>query len=45
LIGSGARIVGVDVNELSPMLDTSGASTALTCKLIREILIALSINR
>jgi agmatinase len=35
------NIVGLDVNELNPMLDLSGASTALACKLIRELLIAL----
>jgi agmatinase len=35
------NIVGLDVNELNPMLDPSGASTALACKLIRELLIAL----
>lgn len=34
-------IVGLDVNELNPMLDQTGASTALACKLIRELLIAL----
>lgn len=33
------NIVGIDVNELSPMLDQSGASTALACKLLREILL------
>ena len=31
--------VGIDVNELCPMLDQSGASTALACKLLREILL------
>jgi agmatinase len=35
------NIVGLDVNELNPMLDATGASTALACKLIREVLIAL----
>ncbi|MDP3306381.1 MAG: agmatinase [Erysipelotrichaceae bacterium] len=38
---SGLNIVGLDVNELNPMLDTTGASTALASKLIRELLIAL----
>ncbi|MDP2813516.1 MAG: hypothetical protein Q8N92_03610 [Erysipelotrichaceae bacterium] len=33
--------MGLDVNELNPMLDTTGASTALASKLIRELLIAL----
>lgn len=35
------NIIGVDVNELAPMLDTSGASTALACKVVRELLLAL----
>lgn len=35
------HVVGLDVNELNPMLDATGASTALACKLIRELLIAL----
>ena len=39
------RIVGADVNELAPMLDTSGASTAVACKVVRELLLALLKNR
>ena len=35
------RIVGADVNELSPMLDASGMSTATACKVVRELLLAL----
>lgn len=35
------RIVGADVNELAPMLDTTGVSTATACKVLRELLIAL----
>ncbi len=35
-------IVGMDVNELSPHLDPSGASTAAACKVIRECLLELS---
>ncbi len=38
---SEANIVGVDVNELAPMLDTSGASTAMACKVLRELMLAL----
>lgn len=38
---SSANIVGADVNELSPMLDTSGASTALACKVVRELILAI----
>ena len=37
-----ARIVGADVVELSPHYDASGASTAVACKIVREMLIALS---
>lgn len=40
-ICSTARIVGCDVNELSPALDASGASTAVACKIVREMLLAL----
>ncbi len=35
------HVVGCDVNELAPHYDQSGASTALACKLIREILLQL----
>lgn len=35
------RIIAADVNELAPMLDTSGASTALACKVVRELLLSL----
>ncbi|MBQ9374902.1 MAG: agmatinase [Ruminococcus sp.] len=33
------NIVGFDINELCPVYDQSGASTALACKLLREILL------
>jgi len=36
------NIVGADINELAPMLDQSGASTAVACKTLRELI--LSIN-
>ncbi|NTW96189.1 MAG: agmatinase [Erysipelotrichaceae bacterium] len=39
------KVVGMDLNELSPMYDLSQASTALACKLTRESLIALTLNR
>lgn len=35
------NIVGIDMNELSPHYDMSGRSTALACKLLREILLSL----
>ena len=38
---SSLNIVGCDVNELSPHYDMSGVSTAVACKVIREILLAL----
>ena len=36
-----ANVVACDVNELAPMLDASGASTALACKVVRELMLAL----
>ena len=36
---SGLNIAGFDVNELSPVYDPSGRSTALACKILREILL------
>lgn len=41
-IGEELNIIGADMNELSPHYDQSGASTAIACKLLRELLIALS---
>jgi len=35
------NIVACDVNELSPVYDQSGVSTAVACKIIREILLTL----
>ena len=37
---SGVNLVGADVNELAPMLDASGVSTATACKVLRELLLA-----
>ena len=37
-----ANIVGADVNELAPMLDASGVSTATACKVLRELLLAIA---
>lgn len=34
-------IIGADVNELSPAYDQSGASTAVACKVLRELVLAL----
>ncbi|MBR3770999.1 MAG: agmatinase [Clostridium sp.] len=33
------NIVGADMNELSPVYDQTGASTAVACKVLREILL------
>ena len=35
------NIVAADVNELAPMLDTTGTSTATACKVLLELLLAL----
>lgn len=35
------NIVGCDINELSPLLDASGASTAVALKVMRELLLKL----
>lgn len=39
---SQANVVGADVNELAPMLDASGVSTATACKVLRELLLAIA---
>lgn len=36
------NVIGADINELAPMLDTSGVSTATACKVLRELILALS---
>lgn len=36
-----ADVVACDINELSPHYDASGASTAVACKIVREMLLAL----
>lgn len=38
------NVVGADINELAPMLDNSGVSTATACKVLRELLLALGSN-
>lgn len=35
------HLVGADLNELAPMLDPSGVSTATACKVLRELLLAI----
>ena len=41
LLVSDLNIVGCDINELSPSLDQSGASTAVALKVLRELLLSL----
>jgi len=36
-----SNVVGCDVTELAPSLDPSGVSTAVACKVVREMLLAL----
>ena len=38
------NIVGCDINELSPIYDQSGVSTAVACKVLRELLLAVKSN-
>ena len=46
IFAGNAEIVGMDVCELAPNLDPSGVSTAVTCKLISEMLLGyLSKNK
>ncbi len=35
------NVVAADINELAPMLDASGVSTATACKVLRELILAL----
>ena len=39
------NVVAADINELAPMLDASGCSTALACKVLRELVIAILKNK
>ena len=41
-VGFGPYFFGADVNELAPMLDASGVSTATACKVLRELLLAIA---
>lgn len=37
----GLNVVGADLNELSPPYDSTGVSTAVACKALRELLLAI----
>ncbi len=39
------NVVAADINELAPMLDNSGASTAIACKTLRELILAILKNK
>ena len=39
---SSLNVVAMDINELSPIYDSSGASTAIACKVLRELLLAMN---
>ena len=41
LVAEYTDIIACDVNELSPIYDQSGASTATACKVIRELLLTI----
>lgn len=41
---SKVNLIGCDVNELCPAYDASGVSTAVACKIIREMLLAINEN-
>lgn len=43
IVCGGCNIVGLDVNELCPTYDQTGASTAAACKIIRELLLSIKI--
>jgi agmatinase len=38
---SKTNVVGADITELAPMLDSSGTSTATACKVLRELILSL----
>lgn len=40
-VGKHCKVVAADMNELSPIYDQSGASTAVACKILREMLLSL----
>jgi len=41
----GLNIVACDINELSPEYDRSGVSTAVACKILREIMLVLGTKK
>lgn len=41
MLVSRTNVVAADVNELAPMLDGSGTSTAVACKVLRELILSM----
>ena len=41
---SKTNVIGADINELAPMLDVSGTSTAVACKILRELILSFHNN-
>lgn len=41
IVCNGCNIVAADVNELCPTYDQSGVSTAVACKVVRELLLSI----
>lgn len=41
IVCNGCNIVAADVNELCPTYDPSGVSTAVACKVVRELLLSI----
>lgn len=41
LVLNNLNVIGCDVNELSPVYDQSGVSTAVACKILRELLLTV----
>lgn len=41
-VGEGCNVVGCDVNELCPSYDQSGVSTAVACKVVRELILSIT---
>lgn len=42
ILVSELNVVAMDINELSPVYDQSGGSTAVACKVLRELLLAMN---
>lgn len=42
IVVSELNVVAMDINELSPVYDQSGGSTAVACKVLRELLLAMN---